>query len=48
MQAGVVGTKSGLSRDYMGPIVKEDYIPDYWRKITLVPVYKGKGDPQSY
>ena len=31
--------------DLINNIVKEDCIPDDWRKSILVPVYKGKGDP---
>ena len=31
--------------DLINNIVKEGCIPDDWRKSTLVPVYKGKGDP---
>ena len=31
--------------DLINNIVKEDWIPDDWRKSILVPVYKGKCDP---
>ena len=31
--------------DLINNIVKYSYIPDYWRKSILVPVYKGKGHP---
>ena len=31
--------------DLINNIVKDGCIADDWRKSTLVPVYKGKGDP---
>ena len=31
--------------DLINNIVKEDCIPDHWRKNIMVPVYNGKGDP---
>ena len=31
--------------DLINNIVKESCIPDDWRKSTMVPLYKGKGDP---
>ena len=39
------GFGSGGMTDLINNIVKEDCIPDDWRKSILVPVYKGKGDP---
>ena len=31
--------------DLINNIVKEDFIPDDWRKSIMVPVYTGKGEP---
>ena len=39
------GFGSRWMTDLINNIVKEACIPDDWRKSTLVPVYKGKGDP---
>ena len=39
------GVTSRWITDLINNIVKEDCIPDDWRKSILVPVYKWKGDP---
>ena len=39
------GSGTRWMTDLINTIVKEGCIPDDWRKSTLVPVYKGKGDP---
>ena len=44
MMQALGGFGSRWMTDLINNIVKEDYIPDDWRKSILVPVYKGKGD----
>ena len=39
------GFGSRWMTDLINNIIKEDCIPDDWRKSNMVPVYKGKGDP---
>ena len=45
MMKAAGGFGSRWMTDLINNIVKEDCIPDDWRKSILIPVYKGKGDP---
>ena len=45
MMKAAGGFGSRWVTDLINNIVKEDCIPDDWRKSILVHVYKGKGDP---
>ena len=45
MMKATGGFGSRWVTDLINNIVKEGCIPDDWRNIILVPVYKGKGDP---